>query len=84
MWNMTVLASWEERNQFWSVVRPADSKIFAPPFDGYKITLSDVFLSLAESTPTRPLADPFINNQPGYIEYFAKFLVGIDLSTKEF
>jgi hypothetical protein len=83
LWNVTVLASWEERNQFWSVVRRADSKIFVPPFDGYKIILSDVFLSLTEPVTTRLLADPFINSQSGYVEYFAKFLVGIDLSTIE-
>lgn len=81
MWNVTVLASWEERNQFLSIVKLADSKIFVPPFTGYKITLSDVFLSMVEPAVTRPLADPFTNTQTGYVEYFAKFLVGIDLST---
>ena len=81
LWNVTVLASWDARNQFLSIVKLADSKIFVPPFDGYKITLSDVFLSMVESVATRPVADTFTNTQTGYIEYFAKFLVGIDLSS---
>lgn len=81
LWNVTVFASWEQRNQFWSIVKLADSKITVPPFDGYKITLSDVFLSIVESVAARPIVDTFTNPQTGYVEYFAKFLVGIDLST---
>lgn len=81
LWNVTTFASWEERNQFLSIVKLADSKIFVPPFTDYKITLSDVFLSVVEPTATRPLADPFSETKTEYVEYFAKFLVGIDLST---
>jgi len=83
LWDITVLATWEERCQFLSIANRADAKIFTPPFNGYKITLSDVFLSIVESPITRQKADSFENVQPGYIEYFAKFLVGIDLSTIE-
>ncbi|TAG98734.1 MAG: hypothetical protein EAZ18_00215 [Oscillatoriales cyanobacterium] len=84
LWAVTALASWEERNQFLLLAKLADTKIFTPPFDTYKITLSDVFLSLIEPTVSRPKAHDYQSvGMIGDIEYFAKFLVGIDLSSIE-
>lgn len=84
LWTVTALVDWETRNQFLLVTKLADTKIFAPPFDAYKITLSDVFLSIIEPSISRPKADPFETvGMIGDIEYFAKFLVEIDLSSIE-
>lgn len=84
LWSVTALANWEERKQFLLLAKLADTKIFAPPFNAYKITLSDVFLSLIEPTISRPKANDYqLIGAIGDIEYFAKFLVGIDLSSIE-
>jgi hypothetical protein len=84
LWTVTALVDWATRNQFLSVTKLADTKIFAPPFNTYKITLSDVFLSIIEPSISRPKADPFETvGMIGDIEYFAKFLVAIDLSSIE-
>lgn len=84
LWTVTALVDWATRNQFLLVTKLADTKIFAPPFDSYKLTLSDVFLSIIESSISRPKADPFQTiGMIGDIEYFAKFLVAIDLSSIE-
>lgn len=81
LWNVTAIASWEQRNAFLSVIQSGDRNISIPPFTNYKITLDDVHLSIIEPTVSRPKADiyQFVGN--GYIEYFAKFSVGIDTST---
>ncbi len=84
LWTVTALVDWATRNQFLLITKLADTKIFAPPFDAYKLTLSDVFLSIIEPTISRPKADVFQSaGIIGDIEYFAKFLVGIDLSSIE-
>lgn len=81
LWSVTAIASWEQRNLFWALVQAADKNISTPPFTNYKITLSDVALSVIEDTITRPKADIFQEAKSAYFEYFAKFLVGIDVST---
>ena len=84
LWTVTALVDWATRNQFLLIAKLADTKIFAPPFNAYKLTLSDIFLSTIESTISRPKADPFQSvGMIGDIEYFAKFLVAIDLSSIE-
>lgn len=84
LWTVTALVDWATRNQFLLIAKLADTKIFAPPFNAYKLTLSDVFLSIIEMTISRPKADPFQSvGMIGDIEYFAKFLVAIDLSSIE-
>lgn len=84
LWTVTTLASWEQRNQFLLITELADTNIFVPPFNNYKITLSDVFLSLVEPSISRPKADVFESTGTiGDTEYFAKFLVKIDLSSIE-
>jgi hypothetical protein len=82
LWTVTALVDWATRNQFLFVTKLADTKIFVPPFDTYKLTLSDVFLSIVEPSISRLKADPFETiGLIGDIEYFAKFLVAIDLSS---
>jgi hypothetical protein len=83
LWNLTALVDWTTRKEFLLIANLADRKIYQPPFSGYKLILSDVFLSIPELTITRPKADPFqeIGARLGEIEYFAKFYVGIDVST---
>jgi hypothetical protein len=84
LWTVTALVDWETRNQFLFVAKLADTKIFVPPFNAYKLTLSDVFLSIIESSISRPKADLFQTiGMIGDIEYFAKFLVAIDLNSIE-
>ncbi|MEG5173280.1 hypothetical protein [Microcoleus sp. B3-D7] len=84
LWTVTALVDWATRNQFLLVAKLADTEIFAPPFNGYKLTLSDVFLSIIEPSISRPKADVFQSvGMIGDIEYFAKFLVAIDLSSIE-
>ncbi|MEG3875782.1 hypothetical protein QT972_00160 [Microcoleus sp. herbarium7] len=84
LWTVTALVDWATRNQFSLVTKLADTKIFAPPFNAYKLTLSDVFLSIIEPSISRPKAHPFETvGMIGDIEYFAKFLVAIDLSSIE-
>jgi hypothetical protein len=84
LWTVTALVDWATRNQFSLITKLADTKIFAPPFNSYKLTLSDIFLSIIEPTISRPKADVFQSvGMIGDIEYFAKFLVAIDLSSIE-
>jgi hypothetical protein len=84
LWTVTALVDWATRNQFELVTELADAKIFVPPFDAYKLTLSDVFLSIVEPSISRPKADLFETvGTIGDVEYFAKFLVAIDLSSIE-
>lgn len=85
IWNLTALVDWDTRKEFWMVANTADRKVFTPPFTNYKLTLSDVFLSITEPVITRPKADLFqvTGTRLREIEYFAKFLVGIDISTIE-
>jgi hypothetical protein len=84
LWTVTALIDWTTRNQFLLLTELADIKIFTPPFNAYKITLSDVFLSLVEPSISRPKAEPFQSvGMIGDIEYFAKFLVAIPLSSIE-
>ncbi len=84
LWTVTALVDWTTRNQFLLVTKLADTKIFAPPFNAYKLTLSDVFLSVIEPSISRTKADSFQTvGMIGDIEYFAKFLVAIDLSSIE-
>ena len=84
LWTVTVLIDSETRNKFELITGLADKKIFTPPFDSYRLILSDVFLSKVESTISRPKADPFeAVGTIGDIEYFAKFWVTIDLSSIE-
>jgi len=84
LWTVTALVDWTTRNQFLFVAKLADTKIFTPPFDAYKLTLSDVFLSIVEPSISRLKADVFqVTGEIGDIEYFAKFLVAIDLSSIE-
>lgn len=79
LWTVTALASWTQRKQFLALAKLADYQLFAPPFNAYKITLDDVFLSFTEPSRTRPKADPFQEvGEQGEIEYFAQFLVTID------
>lgn len=82
MWLITLMATWEERKKFWYIVQLADSEIYKPPFSEYKLTLSDVCLSVVDSAITREQADPFQEvGEIGDIEYFAKFWVGIGLNS---
>lgn len=84
LWTVTALVNWETRNKFQLIAELADTEIYTPPFDSYKIILSDVFLSIVESSISRPKADLFQSEGTlGDIEYFAKFLVTIDLSSIE-
>jgi hypothetical protein len=84
LWTVTALADWEQRKQFLLLAKLADAKIFTPPFSTYKLTLSDVFLSVVELNISRPKADNYQSvSTIGDIEYFAKFLVSIDLSLIE-
>lgn len=84
LWTVTALVDWATRNQFKLITELADNEIYDPPFDAYKLILSDVFESIIESSISRPKADPFESvGMIGDIEYFAKFLVAIDLSSIE-
>lgn len=84
LWTVTALVDWGTRNQFLLITKLADTKIFAPPFNAYKLTLSDVFLSIVEPSISRPKANVFQSiGEIGDVEYFAKFLVSIDLSSIE-
>lgn len=82
LWTVTAIASWSQRSRFDSLVKQADRQLFTPPFNAYKITLDDVQFSFIEPEITRPKAVDFQETgEDGEIEYFAKFLVSIDLET---
>ena len=82
MWMVTVLATWEERRKFDFITDIADRKIFKPPFNAYQLTLSDVYLSVVESTVSRLKADSYQDvGEIGDVEYFAKFAIAIGLNS---
>ena len=82
MWMVTVLATWKERREFEYITELADRKIYKPPFNAYQLTLSDVYLSVVESSVSRVKADSYQDvGEIGDIEYFAKFSVAIGLNS---